>query len=483
MKTLLTSFLIVLCSLGAIFWIAGCAVNVATGERHLSLVSESQEIQMGRESDQQIISTMGVYDDPAVGAYVDRIGKRLAAVCERPQLPWTFRVIDDPVVNAFALPGGYIYVTRGILANLDNEAELAGVMGHEVGHVTAQHSVNRIATQQIAQLGLGIGMILKPDLQQYGQLASAGLGILFLKFSRDDENQADALGVRYCYRTGDDPRQLINVMTMLDNITQAGGQRAPEWLSTHPNPGNRVGNIQSQIDTIHGSLAGKKVDVDGFMKVVDGIVYGDDPRDGYFRGSLFLHPSMQFTIAFPAGWTTSNQKQSVQAISPNSDAVIQLSLSDKKSAAEGMNQFTAQQGFTVSPARSASIHGFPARSTTFSATSDQGSFQGAVSYVEYNGAVYQLMGYSTQSAWNGYQSAVGQSLASFDKLTDAKALNVKPMRLKVMKLDRAMTLDQFNQKYPSPVSLETLAIMNQITPNQMLSAGQYVKRVIGQKPE
>ncbi len=483
MKSLLSSIIIFISSLAFIFWIAGCAVNVATGERHFSLVSESQEIQMGKESDQQIIATMGVYNDAAVSGYVDNIGRRLAAVCERPTLPWTFRVIDDPVVNAFALPGGYIYVTRGILANLDNEAELAGVMGHEVGHVTAQHSVNRIATQQLAQLGLGIGMILKPELQQYGQLASAGLGLLFLKFSRDDENQADALGVRYCYRTGDDPRQLISVMTMLDNITQSSGQRAPEWLSTHPNPGNRIGNIQAQLDTIHGSFAGRKVDVDGYMKVVDGLVYGDNPRDGYFRGNLFLHPSMQFTIAFPAGWTTSNQKQSVQAISPNNDAVIQLSLSDKKTAGDAMSQFVAQQGFTVAPPRMANIHGFPGRSASFTATSDQGTFQGAVSCVEYNGAVYQLLGYSTQTTWNGYQATVGQALASFDKLTDAKALNAQPMRLKVVKLEKAMTLEQFNQKYPSPVSLQILATMNQVTPGQMLSAGQYVKRVIGQEPE
>ncbi len=483
MKSKLFSVLLLLLSLASVLWLAGCAVNAATGERHLSLVSESQEIQMGRESDGQIVSTMGLYDDPAVQKYVERIGLRLAAVCERPNLPWTFRVIDDPVVNAFALPGGFIYVTRGILTHLNNEAELAGVMGHEVGHVTAQHSVNRISTQQLTQLGLGVGMILKPDLAQYGQLIGQGLGLLFLKFSRDDESQADALGVRYTFRAGDDPRQLIGVMAMLDNVTKASGSSTPEWLSTHPAPVNRIQDLRHHLDTLRGPVAGKKVDPDGYAKVIDGMVYGDNPRDGFFRGSLFLHPAMQFTLGFPSGWSTSNQKQSVQAVSPAKDAAIQLTVSDKKTAAEAMQAFAAQQGFTVAPAKATSLRGFTGSSSTFSATSDQGAYQGAVSFVEYKGNVFQLLGYSGQAAWRGYEKAVRQTLESFDKLTDAKALNVQPLRIKMVKIDKAMSLEQFNMNNPSSVPIETLRIINQVSPGQSMPAGTYVKRVVGTKAE
>jgi predicted Zn-dependent protease len=463
--------------------VAGCAVNPATGERHFSLVSESQEIQMGKESDAQIVASLGLYDDPVMSKYVEGIGMRLAAISERPNLPWTFRVIDDPVVNAFALPGGFIYVTRGILAHLNNEAELAGVMGHEVGHVTAQHSVNRIATQQITQIGLGIGMVLKPELQQYGQLIGQGLGLMFLKFSRDDESQADALGVRYSYRIGDDPRQLLGVMTMLDRVTQAGGQRIPEWLATHPDPGNRKENIQANLDTVRGGFAGRTAGTDNFLKRIDGLVYGPNPRDGFFRGATFYQPDLKFTFTFPAGWQTANQRQAVQAVSQSKDAVIQVSLSDKKTAAEAYKAFALQKGFTAEPGKPEQLRGLNFLGGGFSAAGDQGTMRGTVSFVEYNGAVYQIISYSTNAAWNGYRQTVQQAVGTFDRLADQKALAAQPMRIKVVRLEKQMTLIQFNQLYPSPVSIETLAIINQVDANRPIAAGQMVKRIIGEKAE
>ncbi len=481
MKTILQNIAISLLTV-SLLWLAGCAVNPATGERHLSLISESQEIQMGKESDQQIVSSMGVYNNPDLQKYVESVGMRLASRCERPNLPWTFRVVDDPTVNAFALPGGFIYITRGILAHLDNEAQLAGVMGHEIGHVTAQHSVNQMTTQQLTQLGIGIGMVLKPELQQYGQLAGMGLSVLFLKFSRSDESQADALGVRYSYRIGDDPHELVSVMAMLDHVTQASGQRIPEWLSTHPDPGNREQNIRANIDTIHGGFAGKNIDAEVYLKHIDGIVFGDNPREGFFRGTTFLQPDMKFTFTFPAGWQTANQKQMVQGISANKDAAIQISLSDKKTASEAATQFSTQQGFALEPLKSESIRGFTFRSAGFTATSsDQTKLQGRALFLEHNGAVFEIVGYSAQTAWSGYKSAVEQSVNSFDKLTDARVLNCQPMHLKLVKLDKSMTLQQFNQKYPSSIPMETLSIINQTDPAQLMKPGQFVKQVVGEK--
>jgi predicted Zn-dependent protease len=476
-KNILTRLFIVIIAMA----IGGCAVNPATGERHLSLVSESQEIQMGKESDAQIVASLGIYDDPAMAKYVEGVGLRLAAISERPNLPWTFRVIDDPVVNAFALPGGFIYVTRGILAHLNNEAELAGVMGHEVGHVTAQHSVNRIATQQMTQAGLGIGMILKPELQQYGELIGQGLGLMFLKFSRDDESQADVLGVRYSYRIGDDPHQLLGVMTMLDRVTQASGQRIPEWLATHPDPGNRKENIQANLDTIRGGFAGRTTGADSYLKRIDGLVYGPNPRDGFFRGTTFLQPELKFTFTFPAGWQTANQRQSVQAVSPNNDAVIQISLSNKKTAAEAYAAFSSRQGYKAEPGKTGQTRGLSFLGGGFSAASDQGTMRGTVSCLEYNGAVYQIVSYSTDAAWGGYRKTVQESVGTFDRLTDQKALAVQPMRIKLVRLEKQMTLVQFNQKFPSPVSVETLGIINQIDANQPIPAGQTIKRVVGEK--
>ena len=464
--------------------LAGCAVNPATGERQFSLISEDQEIQMGKEADEQIVASLGVYPDPGLQKYISDLGMKLASSSERPGLPWTFRVVDDPVVNAFAIPGGHIYITRGILAHLENEAELAGVMGHEIGHVTAKHSVSQMSRTQLAQFGLGIGMILKPELQQYGQLASAGLGVLFLKFGRDDENQADALGVRYSNRVGYDPNQLIAVMTTLDRVTQASGsERIPEWLSTHPDPGNRKENIKAQVDQIGYASLGKQINESGYLKQIDGTVFGQNPREGFFRGNVFIQPELKFRFEFPEGWKTINQKEAVIGVSPNKDAAIQITLAKEKSADAAAREFFAQKGLAGEGARSADIHGFKARSGNFSATTEQGTVVGTVAFVEFGGNVYQILGHGGQTAWTGYESAARKSIATFDKLADPKLLNVQPLHIKIVKIDKEMTVEQFNKRYPSAVPVETIALINQVDLNEQLRAGRQVKQVVGEKVE
>src|SRR5512133_1768281 len=186
-----------LAALAAALALAACARNPVTGERQLSLVSTEQEIALGKESAEQVTQSIGRYPDPGVQAYVEGIGKKLAAASERPQLPWSFTVLDDPTVNAFALPGGPVFVTRGILTHLNSEAELAAVLGHEIGHITARHSVQQISKAQLAQLGLGVGMVLSEDLRKIAPVAGAGLQLLFLQFGRDAERQSDELGFRY----------------------------------------------------------------------------------------------------------------------------------------------------------------------------------------------------------------------------------------------------------------------------------------------
>jgi len=188
--------------LAALLTAAGCAINPATGKRQLSLIGESQEVAMGLEADGAIVAQMGLYGGDDLQDYVQGIGSKMAAVSERPQLDWTFRVVNDGAVNAFALPGGYIYITRGIMTHLNSEAELATVVGHEIGHVTARHSVNQMSKAQLTQMGLGVGMALSPELAQFGQYAETGLGLMFLKFGRDDERQSDDLGLRYMVKAG-----------------------------------------------------------------------------------------------------------------------------------------------------------------------------------------------------------------------------------------------------------------------------------------
>src|SRR5690242_9343653 len=225
-----------------------CATNPATGAKELMLISESQEIAMGQGYDKDVVASIGLYADTGMQRWIQQFGSQLAAASERPNLPWTFHVVDDPVVNAFAIPGGYIYVTRGILAHLNSEAELAGVVGHEIGHVTARHSASQMSKQQLAQIGLAVGSIASPEFGRYAGVASAGLGVLFLKFSRDDESQADHLGLRYMRRAAYDPREMPHVFEMLTRVSQAqAGGRVPEWLATHPDPENRRGRIEEEI--------------------------------------------------------------------------------------------------------------------------------------------------------------------------------------------------------------------------------------------
>src|SRR5918992_1697186 len=229
-----------------------CARNPVTGKSELSLVSESQEIQMGQQASRDVAQSIGLYNDAKVQAYVAGLGKKMAATSERPDLPWEFHVVDDASVNAFALPGGFIYVTRGLMTSINDEAELASVLGHEIAHVTHRHSVQQISKAQLAQLGLGIGSILSSDIARFGQLASAGLSLLFLKYGHDAENQADQSGLRYALQENYDVREMPKVFMTLSRISQAGGGggKLPEWLSTHPDPESRVERTEKMLDTL-----------------------------------------------------------------------------------------------------------------------------------------------------------------------------------------------------------------------------------------
>ena len=211
-----------------------CSTNPATGKQQFNLISEQQELQIGRQNDQQIVAQIGVYNDPELAAYVNDLGQKIARLTERPNLPWTFRIVDDPTVNAFSVPGGFVYVTRGILTYMENEAELAGLLGHEIGHVTARHVVETLSSQALLQLGLGIGVAVAPVLQNFTPLIGAGLSLMYLKFSRDDETQADDLGVRYMTKAGYDPRQLVALMTMLNLVSKTTPGSKFTGMAVHP---------------------------------------------------------------------------------------------------------------------------------------------------------------------------------------------------------------------------------------------------------
>jgi predicted Zn-dependent protease len=471
----------ILLGAGLALGLLSCARNPVTGKSELSLVSESQEIQMGQQASKEVAQSIGLYNDSKVQAYVADLGKRMAANSERPNLPWEFHVVDDAAVNAFALPGGFIYVTRGLMASINNEAELATVLGHEIGHVTYRHSVQQISKAQLAQLGLGIGSILSSDIARFGQLASAGLGILFLKYGRDAENQADQAGFRYALDQNYDVREMTDVFETLNRVGGAGGGgKLPEWLSTHPNPENRIERIEKILDTLqHGPMKGK-VNQEQYLQYVQGMTYGLDPRQGYFEGSHFYHPQMRFQLTFPQGWQVQNTAQAVAGLSPNQDAIIQLALAGQASPSQAAQQFLSQQGVQAGQGSTASINGLPAASSYFQAQTEQGAIQGIVSFISYGGTTFGLMGYTAAGKLGSYDQIFQSTIRSFSELRDRSKLDVRPARVELVKLDRQMTLEQFNNQYPSSISLQELAIINEVEdPANPLPAGRTVKRVVG----
>ena len=460
--------------------LAGCARNPVTGQRELALVSESQEIQLGRQSAQEVAASLGLVEDEALQRYVQEIGARLAADSERPNLPWTFRVVEDPTPNAFALPGGFIFVTRGMMTLMNSEAELASVLGHEIGHVTARHSVQQISRAQLGQLGLGLGAILAPEIaQQYGQLASTGLQLLFLKYGRDDERQADELGFRYALNESYDVREFADVFAQLQRLGEtAGGSPVPSFLATHPDPGERVQTAQQRVAALPQPLTNAVADRAEYLQRIARLTYGENPRNGFFRNGEFIHPELRFRLAFPAQWQAQNTPQAVVAASPQQDAVVQLTLaqgSDPVTAARG---FLSQQGVQAGQTFQQSINGVPAAGSYFQAQTQQGIIEGLVAYFSHGGNTYQVLSYAPSGRFASYDAIARQIVGSFRPLTDPQLLNVQPARISIVRVDQPMSLETFNQRYPSSIPLGELALINELPgPEGRLEAGQMVKRV------
>ncbi len=460
---------------------SGCSTNPATGGNQLMLISEAQEIEMGREADGAVVASIGLYPDPVWQRYIQQFGARLAATSERPDLPWTFRVVDDPAVNAFAIPGGFIYVTRGLLAHLTSEAELAAVVGHEIGHVTARHTAAQMSQQQLIGLGLAVGSLANSQVAKYASTANQALGILYLKFSRDNESQADQLGLRYLRRADYDPRQMPEVFRMLDRLSAAsGGGRLPAWLETHPRPANRVAAITGQIAALPQDFSGTSVNRDSYQRRLDGLVFGLDPRQGYFTGSQFLHPTLRFRLAFPNGWTTNNGAQAVVAVSPQGDAVVELSQAQETSADAAASAFLSQQGITSGASARVSLNGgLRGVSAPFAAATDNGTLRGTVLFAELGGAVYRILGYAPEARWPAHQGTAERAQRSFERLTDPAALNAQPQRVDIVTVGRRGTFAQFAGQRSSPVSAATLALINQVEMQTLLELGRLVKWVVG----
>jgi len=325
--------------LAIIALLAGCARNPVTGATDFVLMSEDQELALGRQTSIQVAKQYRRYDDPALQRYVAAVGRRLAAHSHRSGLVYRFTVLDSPDVNAFALPGGYIYIFRGLLAYLNSEAQLASILGHEIGHVTARHAVRQYTARQAAGIGLTLGRILVPQLRNAGaeNLYQLLGGALISGYGREHELEADRLGAEYMARSGYDPRAMIEVLEVLKDQegfaaarARAEGRRPRAYhglFATHPNNDTRLRKVIAEARAL-GVRGPRRGDRNAFLKRLDGLTYGPSASQGVLRGNAFYHRGLGIGLRFPRGWRVENRPDRLIAHAPRGAALIQVTLAD-----------------------------------------------------------------------------------------------------------------------------------------------------------
>jgi predicted Zn-dependent protease len=467
--------------------VISCAINPVTGKRQLMLMSENQELALGSSYDPQVLATFGEYKNAALSNFVQSQGNQMGKISHRPNLQYHIKVLDSPVVNAFAVPGGYIYLTRGILAQLNSEAELAGVIGHEMGHVTARHSASQQTKQTLGQLVLIGSMIASEKLAQYADYAMQGMQLLFLKFSRDDERQADRLGVEYSTRIGYDAHQMADFFKVLYkmNLAQSEGG-VPTFLSTHPDPGDRYNSVNILAREWQDSvkLTDYKVNHDTYLKLIDGLIYGEDPRQGYVEGNTFYHPEMKFSFVYPTSWQFQNSPMQVTMAPSDGNALIVFMLSGQKTLKAAADTALSQLGLSLVSSKEIIVNTLPAlavlskQTTTDQSTGAQSTNQILSYFIKYNNAIYVFHGVSAEAGFATYSTAFESTMSSFAKLTDATKINVIPSKVIVKAVSKAGTLSgAFTALGVNQSQMAELALLNNMELTDKVAAGKMIKIV------
>lgn len=461
-----------------LFLLSGsCAMNPVSGGPELMLLSESDEIQLGKQTDVQVRKQYGVYEDQKLNAYLNDMGQRLAGVSHRPNLPYKFEIVDASAVNAFAVPGGYVYFTRGILANLNNEAELAGVMGHEIGHITARHSAQQYSRAQLAQFGLVVGGLFLGDL--VSGVAQLGVGMLFLSFSRENERQADALGVEYASRAGYDGKELAAFFETLERMNPGSDRSGlPGWFSTHPSPEDREVSVRKEAKEWQQKLGMKdpKVNRETYLRHIDGLVYGDDPRQGYVEEGVFYHPDMKFQFPVPANWKINNTPSQVQIMNENKDGGIIFSAAAAASPKDAASKFVQANRASVLASDPITVGGFPAQRVLSDVRGQSGTIRVVSYFIQRGKSIFYFHGLSSPSAFDKYLNTFERTMKGFKELTDSKKINVKPDRIRLRTTKTAGTVESSLRSMGIPKDdLDDFALLNGMDLSENLPANTLVK--------
>ena len=486
--TLLLSFLLIFMFTGS------CVVQESpiTGTKRAYAYSWNQEVQIGQEVDREIVAEFGLYDDEGVADYFNHISQEILenSHMRRPetaerfrQTEFTFRVLDSPVVNAFALPGGYVYVTRGLMAHMNNEAQLAVVIGHEIGHVAARHASQRGLQHAIGQVVVIGGAIIGQELfglpgEGILNLSSTAAQLLFLSYSRNHERESDRLGVEYAAKTGYVAAEGAAFFTSLKRISERSGQAIPNLLSTHPDPGERERNIPRKAEEWRQQGYEQTIlNTDEYMQLLDGMTYGENPRQGFREDGNYYHPDLEFYFPIPENWQLINQPTQVVLLSPNNEAVSILRIdSQSATARESVQQFLSNNDINTEDQRSAQSGNLTAYEANFSIQNEGETLGVNVYAVEYGDRVYRYINYTSENRFNNFKPRFDEITGGFAQLNDERILNINPVTLRVTQVESSTRFrDLLPSSLPMNIDAEEIAIVNQVHLDDVIEAGTHIK--------
>jgi predicted Zn-dependent protease len=449
------------------------------------LVSTDREKQLGREEAQRVEQEMGLLPDPALRSYVQAVGSRLAAQSPRRDVEYRFQVVDSPEPNAFALPGGYVYVTRGLLVITNSEDELATVIGHEIGHVAARHSAQQIsrAAPLAAVTGLGAAVtgLVSPSLGR--AVADAGgtaSQFVLAPFSRDQEREADRVGQELAASAGWNPAALpafLRAMSREEEL-ERGGPRRPGFLDTHPSTPERVAaTTEYARELARAPRAPVAQDRSAYLRRLDGLVVGPRASHGVFQGQQFLHPDLGFTVRFPDTWATENDAEQVAAMAPDQKALVMVEL-----AAEGSDPLAGaralEQALKTPIARSArvsSVNGLPVARAQLRGRAGDGDVLVQFAWIAYGGHVYQIAGVTPLDRSAAFQPTFDGVIQSFRALRPEERAAIREVRLRLVEARAGETLAALAARSGTVWSAAMVAVANGLAPDARLAAGQLVK--------
>ena len=469
-----------------LFLVVGCVVNPVSGKKQLAFMSEADEIALGAESDPQVIAEFGLYENPTLQSFIETHGEEMVAVSHRPSLKFHFRILDSPVVNAFAVPGGYVYFTRGIMGYFNNEAEFAGVLGHEIGHITARHGVDQYTKSLIAEVLLVGGMAVSKEFRAFANEAQIGMQLLMLKYSRDHESQSDQLGVEYSTKVGYDAREMANFFKTLKWLSDDSGSGIPTFLSTHPDPVDRLEKVGAAALEWQSKdpMPSYKVNRDSYLRMIDGIVFGEDPRQGYVLENVFYHPVLKFQYPVPKEWALENSPSQVQMAPADGLALVILGLAEGTDLQTAAINTSKQLELTVTSNRQVNVNGMKGQevmsyqATPDPVTGDSMKIKVQSLYIQYGQQIYVFHGVSTFEDFNRYKGEFDKTMYGFRELKDPARINVVPERIKVVPVKTAGTLGQALLAYSIPTSRHReLSIVNGMDVTDRVEAGSLIKIV------